>query len=59
MKATGIYFNQPGHNFANLKITILENLKRYDGSYRKDRETFLINKYNTYYLAGKYKSLYI
>ena len=52
MKATGIRFNQPGHNFANLKIIILENLKRYDGSYRKDRETFLINKYNTYYLAG-------
>ena len=49
MKATGIHFNQPGHNLANLKITIVEKLKKDDGPYRKERETFLINKFNTYY----------
>ena len=48
-RATGIHLNKPGHNLANLKITIVEKLKTDDGEYRKERETFLINKFNTYY----------
>ena len=48
-KATGIHFNKPGHNLANIKITIVEKLKKDDGAYRKERERFLINKFNTYY----------
>merc|ERR1712082_248606 len=31
------------------KKTIVEKLKKDDGPYRKERETFLINKFNTYY----------
>ena len=48
-QATGIHFNQPGHNLANLKITIVEKLKKDNGAYRKEKKRFLINKCNTYY----------
>jgi hypothetical protein len=31
------------------RITILEKMKTSDESYRKERERYLINKFNTYY----------
>ena len=47
--ATGEHFNLPGHSLANIKITILEQVKKNDILYRKEREKYLINKFNTYY----------
>ena len=46
---TGDPFNLPGHSLANLKVYILEAVKKKDILYRKERETYLIHKFNTYY----------
>ena len=48
-KATGINFNQRGHSVSDVGITILEKMKTSDESYQKERERFLINKFNKYY----------
>ena len=48
-KANGIHFNQCGHSVSDVRITILEKMKTSDESYRKERELYLINKFNTYY----------
>ena len=48
-KATGNHFNQRGHSVSDVRITILEKMKTSDESYRKERERYLINKFNTYY----------
>ena len=46
---TGYHFNMPGHTIANLTITILEKVKKENILYRKEREKYLIRKFNTYY----------
>ena len=46
-KTTGIHFNEPGHSIANLSVIILEKVKRNDIFYRKERESYLIKKFNT------------
>ena len=46
-KATGSHFNQPGHCLADLSVTILEQVKKYNDSYRKEREEYFIRKFNT------------
>ena len=48
-KAIGEHFNLPGHSLANIKFTILEQAKKTDDLYRKQRETFFINKFRTLY----------
>ena len=48
-KATGAHWNQPGHSLADMKFTVLEQVKYNDEAYRKERETFFINKFNTFY----------
>ena len=48
-KTTGKHFNLPGHTVANLTATILEKVHSDDIFYRKERETFFIRKFNTYY----------
>ena len=47
--ATGQHFNTPGHNVSNLTVTVIEKVKKRDESYRKIREKYHINKFNTYY----------
>ena len=47
--ATGLHFNKPGHNLSNLKVIVLEKLKTEDDNYRKEREKYFINKFNTFY----------
>ena len=47
-QATGAHFNQPGHSLANMKITILEQVKTNDMAYRKEREHYFINTFNTF-----------
>ena len=48
-RATGAHFNLPGHSLADMKFTILEQVKYNDDTYRKEKETYHINKFNTYY----------
>jgi hypothetical protein len=50
-KETGIHLNQRGHSVSDVRITILLKMKRSDKSYRKVRERYLINKFNTYYMV--------
>ena len=47
--ATGAHFNLPGHSVANLKITIIEQVKKQSNMYRKEREDYFIKKFNTYH----------
>ena len=46
---TGHHFNLPGHNISNVKVTILEKVKKRETNYRKEREHYLIKKFNTFY----------
>ena len=46
---TGHHFNTPGHDLSNLKVTIIEKQKTEDTDYRKEREKYFINKFNTFY----------
>ena len=47
-KATGEHFNLAGHSLSNMTITIIEKVKG-DEDYRKQRETHLIRKFNTFF----------
>ena len=48
-KAKGIHFNKSGHSVDDVRITILEKMKTSDDEYRKERERYLINKFNTFH----------
>ena len=48
-KATGYHFNLPGHNISHLRVTIVEKVKKNNTFYRKEREHYHINKFNTFY----------
>ena len=48
-KATGYHFNLPGHSLVNMTVTVLEKVKRADTQYRKQREKYFINKFNSFY----------
>ena len=48
-KSTGSHFNLPGHSQADLKISVIEKVKKKDKSYRETREEYHINQFNTYY----------
>ena len=47
-KATGAHFNLPGHILADIRITILEQVKYNNLEYRKEREKYFIRLFNTY-----------
>ena len=47
-QATGAHFNLPGHSVANMKMTIIEQVKTQSDSYRKEREEFYIRKLDTF-----------
>ena len=46
---TGLHFNLPGHSLANMKTTVLEQVKKHDELYRKEREHFYIRKFDTFH----------
>ena len=46
-KATGAHFNLPGHSLSHMKFTILEQVKVNSDTYRKEREKYFINKFDT------------
>ena len=48
-KETGAQFNLPGHSLADMKFTVLEQVKYNDEQYRRERESYHINKFNTFY----------
>ena len=39
----------PDHTLSDMKVTVLENIYKSDPEYRKERETYLIRKFNTFY----------
>ena len=47
--ATGAHFNLPGHSLANMKFTVIEQVKFNSEPYRREREIYHINKFNTFY----------
>ena len=46
---TGDHFNLPGHSLAHMKVTILEKVRNSNSDYRREREKYFINKFNTFY----------
>ena len=46
---TGEHFNLPGHSLANLYITVIKQTARKKTEYRKERESYLIRKFDTFY----------
>ena len=45
----GEYFNLRGHTLEDLKQKILEKVKSPVEQYRKEREKYMIRKFNTFY----------
>ena len=48
-KPTGAHFNSPGHSLKDMKVTIIEKVKKEDDMYRKVREKYHIEKFNTFH----------
>jgi hypothetical protein len=48
-QATGYHFNLPGHSLTDMKVIGLEKVRSKDQMYRKERESYLIRKFNTFY----------
>ena len=48
-KATGFHFNMPGHSIENMTFSVIEQVSKRNEYYRKEREKYHINKFNTYY----------
>ena len=46
---TGAHFNKPGHDISNMNISILEKVKKNCQIYKKERETYFIRKFYSYY----------
>lgn len=44
---TGHHFNLPGHSLSNMQVVILESCKENSPTYRKLREQYFINQFNT------------
>ena len=47
IEATGQHFNLPGHSLADLMVTIIEQVRKSDTLYRKEREEYHIRRFNT------------
>ena len=45
---TGIHFKLPGHSISNMTITVIEQCKRSDLFYRRERESYFIKKFGTH-----------
>ena len=49
--ATGAHLHLPGHSLADMRYTILEQVRYNNESYRRERETYHINKFNSFYMG--------
>ena len=47
--ATGAHLNLPGHSLADMKFTVIEQVRYNSDLYRREKETYHINKFNTFY----------
>ena len=47
--ATGYHFNTLGHSISDMNFRVLEQARICDPVYRKEREKYLIRKFNSYY----------
>ena len=45
----GEHFNKTGHSLSDMEAVILEKITKTDPLYRKERERYLIRKFNSYY----------
>ena len=48
-KATGQHFNLPGHSLDNTRVSVIETINNKSEFYRKNREKYFIEKFNTRY----------
>ena len=48
-QATGAHFSLPGHSLGDLSVTIVEQVRKTDDLYRKEREKYHIRRFNTYH----------
>ena len=48
-QATGEHFNLPGHSLDDLRVSVVEQTSRKGSAYRKEREHYHIQKFNTFY----------
>ena len=48
-KATGAHLNLPGHNIADMEISIIEKVFNTNQQYRKTREEMFIEEFNSKY----------
>ena len=46
---TGLHFNMPGHALSDMKVTVVEKVKKIDKNYRIERERYFIRYFNTFY----------
>ena len=37
---TGSHLNQPGHSHADMSVTVIEQVRKMDNTYRKEREEY-------------------
>ena len=49
--ASDSHFKQPGHCLADLLVTILEQVKKSNDSYRKETEEYVKRKFNTLHMG--------
>ena len=47
IEATGQHFNLPGHSLADLMVTVIEQVRKSDTLYRREREEYHIRRFNT------------
>ena len=46
---TGEHFNLPGHSLSDMTITVIEKVKKQETNYIKERESYFIRLFNSYY----------
>ena len=46
---TGEHFNLAGHSLSDRTITVIEKVKKQETNYIKERESYFIRLFNTYY----------
>ena len=47
-RATGAHWNRPGHSWAHMKVTILDQIRNSDEEYCRERGKYFIRKFDTY-----------
>ena len=43
------HFNEPGHRIEHMKVIAIEKLKNKNTQYRKEKEKFFIQKFDSYH----------